>query len=177
MGEDHGMKFILKSLLFFSFLIATSGPSAQPVFRESDEIGASGLPLPRFISISRDVANMRTGPGEQYPIDWVYARPLYPLEIIAEYDLWRQVRDIDGTEGWIHVTLLSGNRTVLITGGVHRLYRRPALDAPAVARLEAGVIGEILECQAAWCRLSAGGVKGWMPRQNIWGIYSGEIIN
>lgn len=171
------MKMLLKFLVFFLFLISSAGLYAQPVFRKSDEIGASGLPLPRFVSLSRDKANLRTGPGEQYPIDWVYARKLYPLEIIAEYEQWRQVRDVDGTEGWIHVALLSGRRTALITGGVRPLYRDPAQDSGTIARLEAGVIGEIMECEPSWCRLNIDGIKGWLHTQNIWGIYADEIIN
>ena len=120
---------------------------------------------------------MRTGPGEQYPIDWVYARPLYPLEIIAEYEQWRQVRDVDGTDGWVHVTLLSGKRTALVTGGLQSLYGGPEAGAEVTARVEAGVVGEILECQPAWCRIEFDGIKGWLKTQSIWGIYANEVIN
>ena len=90
------------------FVVASDGQAVSaPTERGEETLGASGLPLPRFISISADRANMRAGPGEQYPIMWVYEKKLYPMEIVEEYEQWRKVRDNEGSEGWIHVVLLS----------------------------------------------------------------------
>lgn len=133
-------------------------------------------PLPRFVSISAPVANLRAGPGKQYPILWVYTRTSYPLEVIAEYEQWRQVRDIDGTEGWMHRILLSGKRTALVTGGVRPLYKTPSTEAELIARAEAGVVGEILECTPLWCRLEVDGETGWIETRYIWGTFAGEIL-
>ncbi len=168
------MKVFLPILLVFSILAAPG--LAAPKEKGEETLGPSGLPIPRFVSISTDKANLRTGPGEQYPIMWVYHKKFYPLEVIGEYESWRQVRDIDGTEGWIHVVLLSGKRTGLITGGLRVLYDAPDPTAPPVARVEAGVVGEILECQQEWCRIDVGPEDGWIDVSGLWGTYIGEVI-
>ncbi len=167
----------MSSLSFVLVFFAAGLAYSQPLPREEGKFGASGLPLPRFVSISASRANMRAGPGEQYPIAWVYQRKLYPLEVIGEYDQWRQVRDADGTEGWMHRVLLSGNRTALVVQGTASLFRKPSSIAPLVARLEAGVVGEVLECSPSWCRLDIDGARGWVVTSALWGTFQGEIIN
>ena len=117
----------LSLLLIFSFVGLAY---AQPLPVQEREIGPSQQPLPRFISLSAGVANMRSGPGEQYPINWVYKRKLYPLVVISEYENWRQVRDIDGTEGWMHRVLLSGKRTALVVRDNATLLQEPNAISP-----------------------------------------------
>lgn len=138
----------------------------------------SGLPLPRFVSIKSSKANMRIGPGEEYPVKWVYQRRNLPVEIIGEYDLWRQVRDKDGEEGWIHSALLDGRRYGLIQGDGVVFTRKPGKDnREIVAKVEAGVVVRLLSCSPGWCRVEAKGVKGWVPRAHIWGLKDGEIFD
>lgn len=163
-----------KLLLAGLLLLAAANQAAAQERAAAESVGASGLPLPRFVSIRADRANMRTGPGEQYPILWVYVRPGLPLEIIGEYGPWRRVRDWDGTAGWMHRALLSGDRTALISGGTRTLRRDAATTAAPVLRAEPGVIGEIRECNDGWCRLEIGNRAGWLPRSEIWGTYENE---
>ena len=171
------MKFPPFKYAVFLFVFLLSAPAAaQPVPRENESTGESGLPIPRFVSISAREANLRAGPGEQYPIEWVYNRALYPLEVIGEYENWRQVRDIDGTEGWMHVALLSGKRTALVTAGPETLYEDPSEAAFPAARVEAGVVGEILECTPVWCRVDFAGNRGWIRTRALWGTYRDEVI-
>ena len=138
----------------------------------------TGLPLPRFVSLRADEVNMRTGPGTRYPVEWVYRRQGLPMEIIAEYDTWRRVRDWQGINGWVHSSMLSGKRSVVITGGVRVLREKGDPESPPVARAEAGVVGRLLECpeQTAWCRVEVDGVRGWLRRDAVWGVYDGEIV-
>jgi len=137
----------------------------------------SALPVPRFVSLRSDEVNVRTGPGVRYPIDWVFQRKTMPVEILAEVDTWRKIRALDGTEGWVHQSMLTGRRTALITGEVQTLRKRNAADAAAVALLEPGVIGSLLECRDAWCRLEIAGNKGWLPRDTLWGVLPSENFN
>jgi SH3-like domain-containing protein len=134
------------------------------------------LPVPRFVTLRSDQVNVRTGPGEQYPIDWVFTRKSMPVEIVAEFKTWRKIRDVDGTEGWVYERMVAGRRTVLVRGQVRTLRDQPRIDADIVARAEPGVIAALLECQAAWCRVETGGVKGWLRRDEIWGVYPDEVI-
>lgn len=143
----------------------------------TDAADASGDSLVRFASLRSGEVNMRTGPGRQYPIEWVYQRRGLPMEVIAEYDQWRQVRDFEGTTGWIHQSLLSSSRKALILGEARGVREEPAADAPVVLRASPGVIGALLACEGAWCRVEIEGVRGWLGRDEFWGTYPKEILD
>jgi SH3-like domain-containing protein len=134
------------------------------------------LPIPRFVSLRSNQVNVRIGPGMQYPVTWVFVREGLPVEVIGTFDVWRKVRDIDGVEGWVHQNLLSGERHAIVLGEVRTLTRTPNGTVPAVLA-EPGVIGRVLECAGANCRLEVGGYKGWLPREQIWGVYPAEKID
>jgi SH3-like domain-containing protein len=137
----------------------------------------TGLPLPRFVSLRSAEVNLRTGPGSTYPVDWVYLRRHMPVEVIAEFDNWRKIRDWQGTVGWVHQNLLDGRRYARIAGADRTLLARPAADSPPVALLRQGVVAELLECEPQWCRLEAGGYRGWLPREAFWGAYPHETFD
>ena len=132
--------------------------------------------VPRFASLRADEVNLRTGPGKQYPVDWVFLRRALPIEIVADYGHWRKIRDLDGSEGWVHKSLLSGERWAMITGDVRTLLRTPAPNTEPVLRAEAGVLGKLLACKGDWCRLEIAGIKGWLQRSNLWGVYADETV-
>jgi SH3-like domain-containing protein len=133
----------------------------------------------RFVSLRASEVNMRAGPGEQYPIAWVYRRPGLPLEVVAEFDVWRRVRDWEGEEGWVHSNMLSTRRTVIITDGLQSLREKPDAGSPVVARAEAGVVARLLRCPArsSWCRIEVNGLRGWTSRLHIWGVHRGETVD
>lgn len=135
----------------------------------------TNLPLPRFVSLKASEANLRRGPSLTHRIDWVLKRRDMPLEVTAEHGHWRRVRDRDGAGGWIHYTLISGNRSVMIEADMLPLRARPEADAPEVAVLEMGVVARLGECNAEWCRLTVSGYKGWAPKTALWGVLPDEI--
>ena len=138
----------------------------------------TGLPLPRFVSLRADTVNMRTGPGVQYPVEWVFQRRELPVEVIAEYRTWRKVRDWQGAEGWMHASMLGGARTIIVTESIATLRAEAERRADAVARAEPGTIGRLLGCPEglAWCRVEIGGHDGWLERGAFWGVYAGEVV-
>jgi SH3-like domain-containing protein len=136
----------------------------------------SGLPLPRFVSLGSDKVNVRAGPGDRYPIIWQFVRRHVPVEITAEFEYWRRIRDQDGAEGWVHKNLLSGRRYALVTGGIRNFYGEPTREAEVVAQAETGVQGRLLACKGPWCRMDVGGNRGWIPRAQLWGVYADETI-
>ncbi len=136
--------------------------------------GASGLPIPRFVSLSSDTVNMRAGPGVRYPIIWVYRRKGIPLMVMAEFEYWRKVRDGEGTEGWMHATLLRGRRMALLRGGMSELRPSPEATAPVVLRAQAGVIGQLVACGGPWCQIILNDMRVWLPRTNIFGALPNE---
>lgn len=167
------MQRILSILVLFCVFSMHTSPSAG----QNARVGASGQPLPRLISLAASKAFMRTGPGRQYPIDWVYSRANLPLEVIDEHGAWRQVRDHEGVTGWMHVSLLSPRRTAVILGGVRRLYAEPDPASRLRLTVDPGVIGEVLSCAGIWCELEIDGTEAWIERRYIWGVYDREVID
>ena len=157
-----------------------SGKRADELGSESDEprgfTGRTSLPLPRFASLRANQVNARTGPGVRYPIDWVFQRRNMPVEITAEFENWRKIRDEQGTEGWVHRQMLSGKRSVIVIGEIQTMRRQANGGSPAVARLAPGVVAPVLECNGEWCRVEASGFRGWLPRAGTWGTKPGERV-
>lgn len=146
---------------------------------------ASGLPLPRFVSLKADRVNLRAGPGTDYPTSWVYRRAGLPVEVLSEFEAWRQVRDSEGATGWVLQSLLSGRRTALVTPWDLKAGQSapqvPVLAsdserARTVAIVEAGVIANIHACDGRWCRVSIDRYRGYMPQKQLWGVYENEIV-
>lgn len=138
----------------------------------------SGLPLPRFVSLRAAEVNLRTGPGVQYPVDWIFQRESLPVEIIKEYRTWRLVRDWQGTQGWIHQSMLSGKRTFMVTGKERTIRADPDVKSRAVAIIEPPALGELLSCPqgSGWCQIRARGSEGWLRKVEIWGVYPNEAF-
>jgi SH3-like domain-containing protein len=153
-------------------------PAAHPAARSvvhPDRGPVTNLPLPRYVSLKASEGNVRRGPSLQHRIDWVYRRRAMPLQITAEFGHWRRVRDRDGAGGWVHYSLLSGVRTVLVEQDMVALRHRPEPGARVLARAEAGVVARLGRCLPAWCRITAGGQGGWVPKAALWGVGPGEL--
>ena len=138
--------------------------------------GTESLPVPRYVSLATGEVNLRTGPGMRYPVKLVVRKSGLPVEVVREFDVWRQVRDIDGDEGWVHKSMLSGRRSVVVKGQVQTLLRKPGTDAKPVAKLEPGVIARLQTCDSAWCQINVGGYGGWLKKETIWGVYPDEAF-
>ncbi len=137
----------------------------------------TNLPLPRFVSLKGTEGNARRGPSLNQRIDWVFTRRGMPLEITAEFENWRLVVDKDGAGGWVHYTLLSGARSVVVQTDMTPLYAAPDERADVLALLKADVVGKVSECTANWCRISAGGEKGWLQKSTFWGVGKQEVLD
>ena len=135
-----------------------------------------GQKLPRFVSLRSDQVNLRVGPGENFPIEWVLTRKEMPVEITKEFENWRMIRDWQGTEGWVHERMLTAKRAVVVKGGIRTLHRQPDVASPAVARAAPGVIAKLIECRADWCRIDAADRTGWVQRGDLWGVYPDETV-
>lgn len=137
----------------------------------------TGLPLPRYVSLKTNRGRARRGPSDSHRVDWIFTVRDLPLRVTGEFEHWRRVEDSEGEGGWIHYSLLSGVRTVLVTGDMVPMRASPLSDAPEVAILERGVVARIMECSTTWCRLSVEGERGWVDRSALWGVDPGETLN
>lgn len=144
--------------------------------------GPSGLPLPRFVSLKSSRINMRGGPGQDYQVVWIYEREGLPVEIVAEYDNWRRIRDSQGDEGWVFHSLLSGRRTALVTPWDDNpesrvpLRRTATAAAKPLALLAPTVQVDVKQCDGSWCLVSVQDASGWIEQERLWGVYPGEMI-
>jgi SH3-like domain-containing protein len=133
--------------------------------------------VPRFVSLQSDKVNLRAGPGRRYPIQWVLIRRDMPVEIIAQFENWRRIREWDGTTGWVQAHMITGKRHVVVDkGGLRPVHRQPDPGSAVVARAEPGVMARLNECRGAWCRIDTGSVSGWIKRADLWGVYPHEAI-
>ena len=148
----------------------------------ADQIGkASGLPVPRYVSLKSDRVNLREGPSKDHRTTWIFQRAGLPVEITAEFETWRKVRDSEGSEGWVLHSLLSGRRTAVVTpwkkdGAAVSLFAKPNDSTSAVARLEPNVMTNIRSCDKTWCRVNGSGFDGFIRQLDLWGVYPNEVI-
>lgn len=141
----------------------------------------SGLPIPRYVSLKSDHVNVRVGPTKDNDVSWIYTRAGLPVEVTAEYENWRRVRDSEGAEGWVYHSLLSGRRTAVVTmkskDELASLYDRADPTSAVAARLQPGVVAQVKRCNAGWCHISGDGFDGWIEQQRLWGVYADEKVN
>lgn len=165
------MSKITLLLIFASVLII-------PLFgftQEPQKGQVTNLPIPRYVSLKVKEANARRGPSLSHKIDWIYKRQNMPLEIYAEYENWRRVRDFEGLGGWVHYTLLSGTRYVLVKNELLEMRLLPSIDAQVIAKVPQYNIAILDKCNKDWCRIIDDGYKGWVPKNGIWGVYENEL--
>jgi len=157
---------------------------ARPALAQ-DRGPSTGLPIPRFVSLKASRVNLRKGPGTEYPTAWVFRRAGLPVEVIREYEIWREVRDADGTTGWVIRSLLSSRRTAqILPWEVKPGAPRPRVEIRSASRasarpvviVEAGVLADIMDCSGDWCRVSVSGYRGFVEQKKLWGVYSGEVV-
>ena len=149
---------------------------------EKNVYSNSGYALPRFVSLANEQTNVRSGPGQKYPVKWVINRKSLPVEVILEFDHWRKIKDHEGEEGWVFHTLLSGKRTAIIMAKeTIPAYKKPisSKDEKSIISiyLEPFVIADIQECEDTWCKITASGYTGWVERKSLWGVYETENID
>lgn len=143
--------------------------------------GQSGLPVPRFVSLKSDKVNVRRGPSTDQAIVWVFTRAGLPVEIIAESDNWRRVRDSEGAQGWVLHSLLSGRRTVLVEPWSKEnervpLYASRSTGSSVVAGLEPGVLAHVVTCDGTWCKIWVDDYSGYVEQVKLWGVYRDEEV-
>lgn len=169
--------WLLSSALAVLFAASTFLATAK-----ADPVGTvTGLPIPRYASLKTDRVNLREGPSKDHATVWVFQRAGLPVEITAEFEIWRKVRDSEGAEGWVLHSLLSGRRTALVAPGkkgqAFKIYAKPAELGDVTASLQSGVIANVRGCDGSWCLIDGDGFKGYIQQVALWGVYPNEKVN
>jgi SH3-like domain-containing protein len=161
--------------------VSITGDATGSITKPQGQIGPSGLPIPRFVSLKAEKVNVRKGPSSDHPVAWVFQSKGLPVEIIAEFETYRRIRDSDGAEGWILQNMLAGKRTVSVApwrkDQMTKLQDSALPTAPVIANLSPGALGEIKNCDGNWCEITTGGFKGYVEQSMLWGAYPGEVVN
>ena len=155
--------------------------SAASAAEQPGNVSGSGLPVPRFVSLKSDKVNVRAGPTKDHDVAWVYNRAALPVEVTAEFENWRRIRDWEGAEGWVYHSLLSGKRTALVSPQLKgkellELRDKPNATSGINAKLQQGVLATVKRCKDGWCRLAGEGFDGWIEQPRLWGVYPGEKV-
>ena len=168
------IRFGLLALLGYGAVMSAPLPATAQEAKLT--VRGSGLPVPRFVSLKFSEANLRTGPGSEYPVLWQYRQVGLPLLVDAEFGVWRKVRDADGTTGWMHGAGLSLRRMAFIHEGMAKIYQQDNSESRVVAVAEKNALLELESCPKKWCRVTTDTVKGWVDRNAIWGVLADENL-
>ena len=162
-------------------VLAMTVPDAAYAAGELAAGAVSGLPVPRFVSLKPDRINVRAGPNKDQHVRWVYTRASMPVEVTAEFENWRRIRDWEGAEGWVYHSLLSGRRTAVVVPSLKSdlvpLYRNADVESSVVAQLQSGVLGTLKSCNGQWCSFSGRNFDGWIQQERLWGAYPNEKVD
>lgn len=155
------------------------GQITTPAFAQEAKltVRGSGLPVPRYVTLKFDEANLRAGPGREYPVLWQYRQAGLPLMVDAEFGIWRKVVDHDGTAGWMHGSVLSLRRMALVQTNMAKIYADPDEASDVIALAERLALMELQSCPKAWCRVASDDVRGWIKRQVVWGVLENESLD
>ncbi len=171
----------MRSVRTFLSLLAsavTMAAHAAPVsIAETTAPVAAAAGVPRYASLAANDVALRKGPGTDYPILWKYKREGLPIKIIREFGEWRRVVDMDGIEGWMHMKMLSKQRSAIVIGTTRVLFNQPDAASRPLWRAQVGVTGKITICEEAWCQLNIDGKTGYIMRTHIWGTETNENFN
>src|SRR5262245_26932781 len=168
-----------------AFALAAGIVALQPCSAQSAGEVATGsvscLPIPRFVSIKSARVNVRSGPNKDQEVRWVYTHAGMPVEITAEFENWRRIRDWEGAEGWVYHSLLSGKRTAMVVpkskDELVPLFESAAIESTVAARLQSGVLGSVQTCRCRWCRCVGRGREGYIRQERLWGAYPNEKVD
>ena len=166
--QSSATKYSLRFLLLVLFNSGFSIFSITSAFAQEQKV-------PRFAIVKSNQVNARTGPGTSYPIEWVFVSKGEPIKIVAEFEQWRKVEDVENKGGWVHSSVLSPKRSVVIIGNnIQKLFAHEEMSSRIVAKLEPGLRCALDKCKNHWCKIKCDGYKGWIEAANIWGILKAE---
>ncbi len=161
----------MQIVIVFILIIIFSNASNADIGKET------GLEIPRYVSLKSNDANIRVGPSKNYPIEIKYIKKNYPLKILEEYEEWRKVEDFKKNIGWIHKSLISGNRTgIILSKDNKNINLVNTLGGNVIGEIGKGNIVNVEKCKTNWCLVSKENFRGWIHKKYIWGVKEKEII-
>ena len=122
-----------------------------------------------FISLKKSKVNVRYGPSFDSDIKYVYKKINLPLKEIDKKDNFRRIIDLKNNNGWIHVSQLKKNNSVITTKD-KILFKKPSSFAKPIAQIEKGRLLIVDKCENNWCKIKSDNYEGWIKTIYIWGL-------
>ena len=144
---------VIKNIFIFTFLISLT------TFSSADEV---------FVSLKKNKVNVRYGPSFDSDIKYVYKKINLPVKQIDEKENFRRIIDLKNNNGWIHVSQLKKNNSVITTKD-KILFKKPTFFSKPIAQINKGRLLIIKKCKKNWCNIKTGQFSGWVNKNNIWG--------
>ncbi len=113
--------------------------------------------------------NVRNGPGLNHLVIYKILIKGYPLQIISNFENWSKISDVNGIEGWISNSQLTGKKFVIITSNNEFLYKFPDIRSKKIAKVMKNLVLENKKCNANWCFVKEKEIEGWVRKKGIWG--------
>ena len=122
-----------------------------------------------FVSLKKSKVNVRYGPSFDSDIKYVYKKINLPLKQIDKKENFRRIIDLKNNSGWIHISQLKKNNSVIATKD-KILFKKPSSIARPIAQIKKGRLLIIEKCEVKWCKIKSDDYKGWIKTNNIWGL-------
>ena len=123
-----------------------------------------------FLSLKKNKVNVRYGPGFEYPIKYIYKKINLPIKQIDKKENFRRIIDLKNNSGWIHISQLKKNNSVITTDN-KILFKKPTAFAKPIAQIQKGRLLILDKCQKNWCKINSDDFQGWIKTTNIWGLF------
>ena len=163
---------MLKILFILLISISAFSLSAKNLGSETK------LKIPRFVSLKSENSNLRIGPSINYPIKLNYVIANIPIEVVDEYKDWRKINDYEGNIGWLHKSLIKGDRFAIVSTPYQesaQVFNKP--KGETIGKIGKKNILKINRCLKDWCQIKYDHHKGWVNKLNLWGVYGSEIFH
>ena len=122
-----------------------------------------------FVSLKKNKVNVRYGPTFDSDIKYVYKKINLPLRQIDKKENFRRIIDFKNNSGWIHISQLKKNNSVIPTEN-KILFKKPTTFAKPIALIKSGRVLLVERCENNWCYVSTEDFKGWVVKDNLWGM-------
>ena len=123
-----------------------------------------------FLSLKKNKVNVRYGPSFESDIKYVYKKINFPVKQIDKKENFRRIIDLKNNSGWIHISQLKKNNSVITTDN-KILFKKPTAFAKPIAQIQKGRLLIVDKCQKNWCKINSDDFQGWIKTNNIWGLF------
>ena len=122
-----------------------------------------------FVSLKKSKVNVRYGPSFDSDVKYVYKKINLPIKQIDKKENFRRIIDLKNNSGWIHVSQLKKNNSVIATKD-KILFKEPTSFAKPIALIKKGKLLMVQKCEKKWCEIQTDDFNGWIKIDNLWGL-------